>query len=61
MFNENSSFYKDKCTPFTTENGTDILLNDRQNTYYNENIDLCENTCVYVNYNSTTKRAKCQC
>ena len=61
MFNENSSFYKDICTPFTTEDGTDILLNDRQNTYYNESIVLCENTCVYVNYNSTTKRAKCQC
>ena len=61
MFNENSSFYKDICTPFTTEDGTDILLNDRQNTYYNENIVLCENTCVYVNYNTTTKRAKCQC
>ena len=61
MFNENNSFYKDICTPFTTEDGTDILLNDRQNTYYNENIVLCENTCIYVNYNTTTKRAKCQC
>ena len=61
MFNENSSFYKDICTPFTTEDGTDILLYDRQNTYYNENIVLCENTCIYVNYNSITKRAKCQC
>ena len=61
MFNENSSFYKDICTPFTTEDGTDILLNDRKNNYYNENIVLCENTCIYINYNSTTKRAKCQC
>ena len=61
MFNENSSFYKDICTPFTTKDGTDILLNDRQKTYYNENIVLCENTCIYVNYNSSTKRAKCQC
>ena len=61
IFNENSSFYKDICTPFTTEDGTDILLYDRHNTYYNENIVLCENTCNYVNYNSTTKRAKCHC
>ena len=61
MFDGNSSFYKDICTPFTTDDGTDILLYDRQNTYYNENIVLCENTCVYVNYNTTTKRAKCQC
>jgi len=61
MFDGNSSFYNDICTPFTTDEGTDILLFDRQNTYYNENIVLCENTCVYVNYNTTTKRAKCQC
>ena len=61
MFNENSSFYKDICTPFTTEDGTDILLYDRHNTYYNENIVLCEDSCVYVNYNTTTRRAKCQC
>ena len=60
IFNENSSFYKDLCTPFTTEEGTDILLYDRQFIYHND-IPLCESNCIYKFYNSTNKKAKCQC
>ena len=60
IFNENSSFYKDLCTPFTTEEGTDILLYDRQFVYHND-IPLCENNCIYRFYNSTNKKAKCEC
>ena len=60
IFNENNSFYRDLCTPFTTEEGTDILLYDRQSVYYND-IPLCESNCVYKYYNSTNKKAKCEC
>ena len=59
IFDENNSFYKDICTPFTTEEGTDILLYDRQ--LYHNDIPLCENNCVYKFYNSTNKKAKCEC
>ena len=61
IFNENNSFYHDICLPFTTEEGTDATLSDRQNTYYNGSLALCESSCIYQNYNSTRGKAKCQC
>ncbi len=61
IFNENNSFYKDLCTPFTSQDGTDILLYDRQIHYYNNSIPLCESNCVYQSFDNTNKKAKCQC
>ena len=61
IFNVNNSFYNDVCIPFTSNDGTDMTLNDRQNTYYNDNITLCESSCIYKSYNSTNGKAKCQC
>jgi hypothetical protein len=57
----NNSFYNDICMPFTTDDGTDITLSDRQNTYYNGDIALCETDCEYISYNSTNRKAKCKC
>ena len=61
IFNGNSSFYNDLCTPFTSQEGTDILLYDRKIVYYNDSIPLCESNCVYQSFNDTNKKAKCQC
>ena len=61
ILNKEDSFYNDICTPFTSDDGTDITLNDRQNTYYNENIALCENNCVYSFYNNSNGKIKCEC
>ena len=57
----NNSFYNDICTPFTTDDGTDISLTDRQSEYFNGSIPLCESSCKYVSYNSVNGKAKCQC
>ena len=46
LYNINNSFYNDLCSPFTTDNCTDILLSDRIIDYY-ENVSLCENGCDY--------------
>ena len=61
LFDSNDSFYTDICSPFSTENGTDILLDDRKNKIYNENISLCQNDCKLISYNDTNKKAKCVC
>ena len=61
IFDKNNSFYNDICTPFTSEDGTDMLLSDRKTNYYNENITLCENGCIYKSYNNTNGKATCQC
>ena len=34
LFDKNDKFYTDICTPYKTENGTDILLADRYNDFY---------------------------
>ena len=60
LYNINDSFYQDLCSPFTSENGTDILLSDRIADYY-ENISLCEDGCTYKNYNYETKKVQCEC
>ena len=35
LFNSNDSFYNDICSPYTSENGIDIPISDRQNEIYN--------------------------
>ena len=63
LFNSNDSFYNDFCTPYTTENGTDIILEDRQKEIYNKNGKkaLCQSGCELDYYNQTTNKASCDC
>ena len=56
-----SDYYNNKCFSYTTENKTDIILDDRRNEYINNNMFLCEEDCKYGNYNSTTKKVTCEC
>ena len=60
-YDPNSDYYTDECYPYTTENGTDILINDRQYEYNDNNMVLCENNCSYIGYDKDTKEAKCEC
>ena len=60
-FDINSPFYHDICTPFTNENGNDVLLEDRRKDYFNENINLCEEGCKFVGYNTSTNMYTCYC
>ena len=60
LYNPNDSFYQDICTPFTSDNGTDILLSDRQADFF-ENISLCEYGCIYKGYDYNYEKAKCEC
>lgn len=60
LFDLNNSFYQDLCTPFTSDDGTDIILSDRLIDYY-ENISLCEKNCRYKNYDLKAKKVLCDC
>ena len=33
LFDKNDKFYQDICTPYKSENGTDVLLSDRYNDF----------------------------
>ena len=60
-YNLSSDYYNDKCCPTTSENGTDITLNDRKKEYLDNNMSLCEDNCDLVNYDTDTKKAICNC
>ena len=60
-YDPNSDYYNDDCYAYTTENGTDIILNDRKNEYIDNNLSLCENNCTFNGYDSKTKKAICEC
>ena len=60
-YDPNNEYYKDECYPYTTENDTDIIINDRQKEFNDNNLSLCENNCTYNGYDNNTKKAKCEC
>ena len=57
--NKSSSYYNDLCYTATSDSGTDITLKDRKNEY--PSIAVCQDDCDFVDYNYTTKKAKCSC
>ena len=61
LFNIKDPFYNDLCTPYKSENGTDVLLTDRKNDYYNNNYTTCQTNCEYSSYNSQYQFLKCEC
>ena len=61
IYNPNSDFYQDRCFPFKTEYGTDIIIYDRKSDLNNKHLSLCDKNCEYEGYNSDNKRANCEC
>ena len=61
LFDIEDPFYNDLCSPYKSENGTDVLLSDRKNDYYNNNYTTCQSNCQYSAFNSEYKFLKCEC
>ena len=61
LFDSSNKFYSDICTPFTSFNNTDVLLNDRKSDFYISNITLCEDNCQYKEFDIKTLKANCKC
>ena len=63
LFNINDSFYNDICSLYTAENGADMILKDRKTIIYdnNKNTTLCQKDCTFDNYDTESKKAKCNC
>ena len=61
LYNSNDSFYQDICTQYTSKNGTDVILIDRKNYFYDENATFCENSCSYEGINTEDKKVYCYC
>ena len=60
IFSEGHKFYNDECYIFTSEYGTDVLLQDRKKDYNFKN-KICQHGCQLKKYNSTTQEALCSC
>ena len=60
-YDQNSEYYNDECSTYTTEDGTDILINDRKEEFIQNNMSLCENICTYTGYDKNNKKALCEC
>ena len=61
MFNINDKFYQDICTPYKTENSTDILLSDRIDYIYNNEDTQCQINCQFSEYLLDTQYIQCEC
>jgi len=60
IFDINSKFYNDICTPYKTENGTDILLSDRINDIYDDTYE-CPSNCKYSSFSNNLSYLNCEC
>ena len=61
LFDKNDKFYQDICTPYKSENGTDVLLSDRINDFFEPNQLVCQENCQYSDYSPNSSYLKCEC
>ena len=61
MFNINDPFYQDICTPYDSQNGTDMLLSDRINYIYNNDDTQCQSNCYFSSYSIESRYTQCSC
>ena len=59
----NDKFYREICTPYNSENGTDVLLDDREEFIYTSlvNKSVCPSGCNYSEMVFDKKYIKCEC
>ena len=61
LYVPNSDFYNDICTTFTTEKGTDLTISGRKNYYIENKMAICEEGCIFIDYNRTSGNVACSC
>ena len=61
LYNKNSGYYNDVCYTYTSDDGTDMSLLDRQQEYADNNKSLCEEGCEFVKYHADKEKAECSC
>ena len=55
-----NKFYNDKCVPYSTGEGTDVILRDRVDDIYNYDILQFYENCDYENFNKDGQNVACQ-
>ena len=63
-YNPESEYYNNSCYPdeVTSSDCDDKdIINLRKIEFNKNNLSLCEKNCIFKNYDSSTKKVKCQC
>ena len=61
-FDINDKFYREICTPYESPDGTDVLLDDREEYFYSQlNTITCPDNCGISSYPLDSKYLKCDC
>ena len=58
-YNISDDYYNDICS--ISDSNIDIILNDRRNNFYKNNMSVCEKDCTFKDYNFDTKKVSCEC
>ena len=61
ILNSSSGYYNDICYTYTSDKGTDIILKDRKKEFIKNNKTICQENCVFTEYDYDNKKAKCSC
>ena len=61
IFDPNDPFYNDVCSPYISENDTDIILLDRKKIFFNDNLTYCQSDCSFKGIDIETNKVKCEC
>ena len=62
IFDVDDPLFTDLCTPFETEDETDMIVRDRRKDIF-QNVTFCSANpgCIYRGVNYTTRQVKCEC
>ena len=61
LLNSSSEYYNDLCYTTTSKYGTGITLKDRKNEFIEGNKTVCQDDCVFSDYDYNIQRVKCNC
>ena len=61
QLNASSGFFNDICYTYTSENGTDMSLTERQNNFVENNKTKCEENCEFIEYDELKNKVVCSC
>ena len=63
IFDLKDDFYNDVCSPYTAQNGADIVLSSRKTLIYDsmKEIYFCQSGCEFINYDTKTNLSNCNC
>ena len=63
IFDLEDDFYTDVCSPYTAQNGADIVLSSRKTLIYDSMKDIyfCQTGCEFINYDTKTNLSNCNC